>query len=181
MSGRTPQEAVRNFLTPLRAVIGCITSDGFVIRGPRTAGQQQTAHFQAGYAILDRRNGQALSLELYHRYVVREAEGDRGPWTVSTSEYIYEVSDESDELIATWHWHPAIAQADDEAHWPHLHAHGARETLTLHKLHLPTGRVSVEAVVRFLIDDLDVVPRRDDWRAVLDRHEQTFRALRTWA
>jgi hypothetical protein len=57
----------------------------------------------------------------------------------------------------------------------------ARADLTLHKLHLPTGRVSIEAVVRFLIEDLDVVPRRRDWSAVLDRHEEAFRRSRTWA
>jgi hypothetical protein len=65
--------------------------------------------------------------------------------------------------------------------WPHVHAYGARDNLTLHKLHLPTGRVSIEAVVRFLIEDLDVVSRRDDWRIILDRHEEAFRRSRTWA
>jgi hypothetical protein len=53
--------------------------------------------------------------------------------------------------------------------------------VTLHKLHLPTGRVSIEAVIRFLIEDLEVAPLRDDWRAVLDRHEDLFRQTRSWA
>ena len=150
-------------------------------RGTRAADEQQTAHLQDGFAILSRRNGQTLSLELYHRYVIREAEGDRGPWTASTVEYVYEVSDESGELIATWHWHPSTVQANDEAHWPHLHAYGARDALTLHKLHLPTDRVSLEAVVRFLIEDLGVVPRRDDWDAILKRHEAAFKLSRNWA
>ena len=44
-----------------------------------------------------------------------------------------------------------------------------------------TGRVSIEALVRFLIDDLDVVPRRDDWRAVLDDYARQFWELRTRA
>jgi hypothetical protein len=71
--------------------------------------------------------------------------------------------------------------AGDDAPWPHLHAHGARDTLTLHKLHLPTGRVALEAVVRFLIGDLNVAPRRSDWRTVLDRAEAHFRETRSWA
>lgn len=69
----------------------------------------------------------------------------------------------------------------DESHWPHLHAYGARDTLTLRKLHLPIGRVSLEAVVRLLIEDLDVVPRRAEWRAILTRYEERFRHTRTWA
>jgi hypothetical protein len=181
LNGRTPEEAVRNFLEPLAAVAACVTDQGFVSRRPRAGEPWRTAHFQDHFAILDRRNGQALRLELRHRYAVSEAQGERGSWTVSTAEYIYEVADESDEVIAAWHWHPTSGQAGDEAHWPHLHAYGTRDTLTLHKLHLPTGRVSIEAIVRFLIEDLDVVPGREDWRAVLDRHEDVFRQTRTWA
>jgi len=181
LSGRTPHEAVRSFLAPLKAVLGCITSEGFVARGPRAAGIQQVAQFQNGFAILIRGTGQTLSFELYHRYVVRQVEGGRGPWTASTAEYIYDVRNHHRNRIAAWHWHPSTRQGDDQAPGPHIHAYGAHETLTLHKLHLPTGRVSIEAVVRFLIEDLDVVPLRDDWRAILDRHEERFRQVRTWA
>jgi hypothetical protein len=181
LAGRTPEEAVRNVLAPLAAVVNCVTDQGFVSRRPRTDDQWRTAYFQGGFAILDRRNGNALKLDIARRHTVSEAEGERGPWTVGTTEYIYEVTDESDEPIATFHWHPAAAQAGDEEHWPHIHAYGAREILTLHKLHLPTGRISLEAVVRFLIVDLDVVPRRNDWSDILDRHEAQFRQLCSWA
>jgi hypothetical protein len=179
--GRTPEEAVRNFLEPLAAAVACVTDQGFVSWRPRTGEPWRTAHFQGHFAILDRRNGQALKLELRHRYAVSEAQGQRGLWAVSTAEYIYEVADERDDAIAAWHWHPRSGQAGDEAHSPHLHAYGARDTLTLHKLHLPTGRVPIEAVIRFLIEDLGVVPRHVDWSAILDRHEAVFRQTRSWA
>jgi hypothetical protein len=39
----------------------------------------------------------------------------------------------------------------------------------LHKLHPPTGYVTLSSVVRFLIEDLGVLPRRPNWQAVLDR------------
>jgi hypothetical protein len=181
LSGRTPHEAVHTFLTPLKAVVGCITSEGFVVRGTRAAGERQTAHFQDGFAILNLRTGQTLSLELYHRYIVSEVEGDRGPWTASTVEYVYELGDQGGDLIAAWHWHPATTRADDVSQWPHLHAYGAPDPLTLNKLHLPTGRVSLEAIVRFVIEDLEVVPRRSDWASVLEQHEQEFRRVRSWS
>jgi hypothetical protein len=181
LSGRTPQEAAQNCLAPSKAIVGCITAEGFVSRYDRHRRDVRTAAFQDEIAILDRRSGQVLKLELFHRYTVVQAEGDRGLWTTTTIEYVYEVFDERDELIAAWHWHPTTVEAGDEAHWPHVHAYGARETMTLHKLHLPTARVSLEAVVRFLIEDLDVVPRRVDWRVVLGRHEDAFRQARTWA
>lgn len=46
-------------------------------------------------------------------------------------------------------------------------------------LHLPTGRVSIEAVVRFLIQELDGEPRREDWEEVLDDAERPFIEHRT--
>ncbi len=181
MFGRTSQEAARDFLAPLSAVVRCVTDQGFIARQSRQPEQARTARFQDSFAIFDRRNGQALKLELRHRFVVRQVDRNRGLWTASTREYAYRVSDERDDLLAEWHWHPMTQISDDDAPWPHLHAYGVRDALTLHKLHLPTGRVALEAVVRFLILDLDVVPRRDDWRAILDRHEEQFRQTRTWA
>jgi hypothetical protein len=44
------------------------------------------------------------------------------------------------------------------------------EAVELHKLHPPTGTVTAGSVVRFLVEDLGVVPRRPNWQAVLDRH-----------
>jgi hypothetical protein len=162
-------------------VVGCVTSEGLVVRGPGIPGEQQTAHFQDGFAILNRQNGDTLSLEVYHRFVVRQAVGQRARWTASTVEYVYEVSDQAGDLLAAWHWHPGDHREDHAAPWPHLHAYGERGALTLHKLHLPTGRVALEAVVRFLVNDLGVLPRRPDWRAALDRREEQFRRARSWA
>jgi hypothetical protein len=158
-----------------------VTDEGFVARQPRRPELPRTAEFQDGFAIVDRRDGQALKLELRHRFVVRRLEGPHGLWTASTAQYAYRVSDERDDLLAEWHWHPMTQLSGDDAPWPHLHAYGDREALTLHKLHLPTGRVALEAVVRFLVNDLGAVPRRTDWRATLDRHEEQFRQARTWA
>jgi hypothetical protein len=181
LSGRSPREAADNCLAPLKAVIGCITAEGFVSRYSRREAEQWTAAFQDDFAILARRNGQALKLELHHRFDVVRDRTERGPWVGRTAEYIYELTDERDDLIAAWHWHPESVRRGDEMVWPHLHAYGDRDTLTLHKLHLPTGRVSLESVVRFLIHDLEVIPRRPDWERVLEQHEQAFRQERTWS
>jgi hypothetical protein len=181
LSGRTPQEAIHELLETFKAVVGCVTAEGFVSRYGRRGRADLTADFQDEIAILDRRNGRSLKLELQHRYAIVEAHDERSRWTTTTTEYVYAVSDERDDLIAAWHWHPTSGRAGDEAHSPHIHAYGDRATLTLHKLHLPTGRVSLEALVRFLIEDFDVIPRRTDWSAILSRHEEAFRQVRSWA
>ena len=109
------------------------------------------------------------------RYVV-EAVGRHGLWQVRTVERIYEVADADGGLIVTFHWHPAESE---RVTWPHLHAYGQHPSVELHKLHLPTGPLSIAAVVRFLIEDLSVVPRRPDWQPLLERHERAFRPTST--
>ncbi len=38
-----------------------------------------------------------------------------------------------------------------------------------HKIHLPTGEVSLADVLRLAITELGVEPRREDWDAILSR------------
>jgi hypothetical protein len=159
------------FLEPLKEVIGCVTDEGFVAR-IRRAGGPYPASFQSDFAILDRVGGlPPMRLELTHDYHVVPPDGGRGLWRVSTAGWIYELADSRDQLIAAFHWHP---EGSGRATRPHVHVHGHHDTVDLHKLHLPTGRVPIESVVRFAIEDLNVVPRRSDWERVLDRHEEAF-------
>jgi hypothetical protein len=113
-------------------------------------------------------------LSVKQRYALVETDDpDRGPWKVSTRAYRYRLDDSSGE-VASWHWHPAGRSTMRD---PHMHvAHGP-----LHRAHLPTRRVGIEAVVRLLILDLGARPQRDDWRDVLHDVEQTFRQRQTWA
>jgi hypothetical protein len=176
LPGRTPREAVDAFLTPLKNVVGCVTDEGLVARYPGRGEQWHAVAFQSGFAILDRANGLTLKLALFHRYTVVKEAGDRGPWTVRTAEWKYEVSDQSDEVIVDFHWHPVSGRTQ----WPHVHAYGDRGSMTMDRLHIPTGRVSIESVIRFLIEDLGVVTRRPDWDRVLTQSEILFLEWRTW-
>jgi hypothetical protein len=59
------------------------------------------------------------------------------------------------------------------------HAHVACDMLTS-AAHLPTGRVSIESVLRLLLDDLGVTARRRDYAKVLDDAERPFIRHRRW-
>lgn len=61
-----------------------------------------------------------------------------------------------------WHWHPT-PRPDYHLHVTAQH----REVGDLSRLHVPAGPVSFAAVVRFLIDELDVLPLRADWASLL--------------
>jgi hypothetical protein len=47
--------------------------------------------------------------------------------------------------------------------------------------HLPTARVALEQVVRWLIVEAGVSPLRSDWSDVLERNEEDWRERRSWA
>jgi hypothetical protein len=79
-------------------------------------------------------------------------------------EYVYSVlmSDTEAGQLFAWHWHPG-------AHRPDCHIHvGARqgESRALYRLHIPSWRVAFEEVLRFLLEEFDVEPARDDWREI---------------
>ena len=158
---------MRRFLEPFREVLACVTGEGFVARGARPGGPFQAA-FQSGLAVLARRGGlPPILLRLFHRYFVVQVKGERNLWEIRTAEWIYDAADAEDTLIVAFHWHPV---GSGRVTWPHLHAYGQHPSVELHKLHLPTGPLSIAAVVRFLIEDLDVLPRRANWDQILGRH-----------
>jgi hypothetical protein len=98
-------------------------------------------------------------------------------WRVQTLAYTYQTAlnaDLSDELLL-WHWHPAQRPG------PHIHAVAEHATEgSLRRLHLPTERVAFELVLRFLVEELGVQPRRDDWSDKLKEGEEFFRLHRSW-
>ena len=84
----------------------------------------------------------SLAIRMVQQYRVVRASGARGPFKVQTMAYSYAIEDASDDSereILAYHWHPD--GPGDAIRTPHLHVAGAHE-----RLHLPTGRVSVEQV-----------------------------------
>ena len=127
--------------------------------------------------------------------VVRTDDPDRGPWSVSTVGYFYEVLERDGNELFAYHWHPGEA-GTSWAKFPHLHISGRGEPLplgtgltpvALGALHFPTDRVAFEAVIRILLKEFEVPPRRPEvsrpgrlgWAELLDRNEAVFRAGRT--
>ena len=100
-------------------------------------------------------------------YAILAASDRHGRWEAQITGWVHDVLDAGGRTIVAFHWHPT---RNGRVTWPHLHAYGTNESVELHKLHPPTGTVTASSIVRFLIEDLDVLPRRPDWQAMLDRH-----------
>ena len=116
-------------------------------------------------------------------------------YRLRTDAYRYRVLDEQERELLVWHWEP---EGLGDRRRPHLHvaygtgsaasinlptASGVGESpfpqLDVPKLHVPTGRVLLEDVVRFLIEDLGV-RGRDGYDAILRDNVQWFLANQTW-
>jgi hypothetical protein len=167
LSSRTRREAAAAPVRPLEDVVGCLTDDGFVSRGGR-AREFHTATFQSRIVTLRRRAGLApIRIERLVEYTIPEASDRLGWWEARIVGWAYGVLDGAGKPILDFHWHP---RDSGRVTWPHLHAHAMHPTVELPRLHPPTGPITVSSIVRFLVEDLGVLPQRPNWQAVLDRH-----------
>ncbi len=87
--------------------------------------------------------------------------------------YEYQVLDREEREILAFHWHPVgLSDVTD----PHLHLTSRlnpidmgrdQDPLPLADMHIPTGFITLEDVVRLLITEFDIRPRCTDWDDLL--------------
>jgi hypothetical protein len=155
LPGRNPTEAREAFLVPLRKGLSCITNAQLYVTGKRTGELEAVALSEDPLKL---RRGAPPSdvfvqLVIGHQFQVVH---DTDDWHVSTAQYAYDVLDGDGNELLSWHWHPATGTA-----FPHMHIHAPVGPVS-HKMHVPTGRVSIESVIKLLVDEFGVVPLRDD-------------------
>lgn len=113
-----------------------------------------------------------------HEAAALPSEPRTASWTVRSLGYWYQVRHGDGPEVIAFHWHPTGVGG---AIPPHLHLGRALGPVDIDaKAYLPAGRVSLEAVVAFLIRELGVRPLRPDWDAVLAANQAAFDANRTW-
>ena len=103
---------------------------------------------------------------LQQHYRIEEPEGPGSRWRVEVVEYYYSVHDAEEREVLLYHWHP---RGNSPVSTPHLHLEqGARVGRPeVRDAHLPTGDVSLNAILRVLIEEMDVRPLRPDWESIL--------------
>lgn len=154
--------------------MACVTNEQFVYV-PSATGEVEVLTTSTNPIALRAKTVGRCSLSLLQQYRIIE-DRDLG-WKVSTVAYAYTIAHEDEGEIAVWHWHPTIKVFTR----PHIHI--AIEGVG-RKPHIPTGRVSVESVLRFALEDLGVAPHpshRINWQEVLQDAETPFLQHRTWS
>jgi hypothetical protein len=183
MAGRTAAEAVNNFLTPLQHALSCVTLEVPSVGGgyhvSPMSDPPQVLLFQNNPVILG--HDKRFALKLIQQYRVVEGEGERGPWKVSTVAYYYtlEIPGPARQEVLGYHWHP---QERNAITYPHLHLYQGAGVLqhNLLKAHLPTARIAIEDLLRFVITQLGVLPLRKDWEVILAETQDAFQQWRMW-
>ena len=106
----------------------------------------------------------ARHLLLSVRYDLEVVQEPHGRWAAAIAGYWYAILHADERELLAYHWHPRGVSA---IVWPHLHVSAPVAPLDLSRAHLPTGPVSLPAVLRCAIADLGVRPLRQGWAAVL--------------
>jgi hypothetical protein len=86
-------------------------------------------------------------------------------WDTAIFGWMFQVDGAIGRELFAYHWHPT---GHSHVTVPHLHISGRTEPAEIGAAHYPTGPVTLADVVRLLIQDFDVRPRRADWSRVLD-------------
>lgn len=168
MPGRTEREAVTEFVAPLQAALGCFTHCMITVDAHRS-GEPGVLTVNRG-DVVELGGPTALTLEFGMQYEVIEdpAPQHRKPWKVTTNGYFINLNDRDGERFA-FHWHPG----NDRIRYPHVHIRG------VDALHVPTGRVLLEDVLR-LAAEIGCDVRNEKWRDVLDGNRVNFGLSAKW-
>lgn len=175
---KTPREAYERYHDALMIPIRCLTSAHVVNNKHAEAGTEIFFAFSNNPVDL---LGSPYSLFLLQRVKVIPHPRIEGEWKVKTLgyEYAIELTKEKKEVIA-FHWNSSV----DNGLRAHIHVGltGKGQSLS-NKHHIPSGRVSVENVVKFLIEELRVPPAkayRGTWNDLIEKALQKFNAFRSW-
>jgi hypothetical protein len=165
MAGRTPHEAVKNYVEPLRKAISCLSRTVLQASSYRELDTVHALTLNNG-APIPLRGATGLALEIRQNYRIQEMEGERGSYSISTVAYAYTMRDAEERELLAYHWHPFGPSHVIE---PHLHFGPAADIgfKPLVKAHIPSGRIAIEDVIRLPIRELGIQPLREDWETVL--------------
>ena len=182
MALNTPSQAYRRYFNSLQAAVGCITHGRFTGRIAATPRVNQT------YAlVLNDGNPEPLKGRFRLAFsagqefrIIQDERADHGPYRATTIQYWYQFQVIDGVRLLTYHWTPETTDPGQRT-YPHLHIesglvdqNGPFNPDTFSKYHIPTERISIEAVVRFAIEELGVEPISSNWESVLNRGQEVF-------
>jgi hypothetical protein len=179
LPGKSPADALHRYLEVLQRTVSCVSREVLKATAYDDSRPGPYALTLGGFEPARLRGGVGISLLIAQQYTfVKRATLSRWQrWKVETARYDYALHDSTGAEIIAYHWHPGTWSGR-----PHLHVQGYGGPLAdfMRKAHLPSGRVSVEEIIRCAIEEFGAEPLRTDWEAVLAESQTAFEKFRTW-
>ena len=165
-TGRNPAEAVSNYRHSIQRMVSCVTTSVVDVAGgyhPSAIPHRLTMNGGVPVAL---GGPSQLMLGLQQTYRIVESELSGAPWRVDAIDYDYAIYDVEEREVLLYHWHSV---GNSSIATPHLHLkQGAQVGRTeVRDAHLPTGDVSLNAILWVLIEEMGVRPRRSEWESIL--------------
>jgi hypothetical protein len=173
---RRTEEAVDAFLTRLRRTAGCITDQPILAPTGHDPSGRREAIFVPRTESVRLRTASGNRIVLFQigiDFIVTRPGDSITSYAISVVSYEYRLLDHDEREILAFHWHPVGLSAVVD---PHLHLSSRlnpiemgrnQEPLPLGDMHILTGFVTLEDVVRLLISEFGIRPRHADWDAIL--------------
>lgn len=177
----------------MNAIVSCITNIPLFVR---PSGYDPDQRYSLAFSpvadpvrlpgIGGSRSGLRFDMRQQFAFISSNAVNPTPEWRVSTLAYEYRLLDSRERELLVYHWHPQSEQAGPIE--PHLHVSAAvtvhldavtSQQVSIHRKHLPTNQITLQAVVRMLISDFDIQPRFPEWSERLEQSEQRFRERQT--
>lgn len=185
MAGRTPADAVAAFMHPIQeaaSVLGpCKVTGAGEFRSPRV-GHEYSWSLNDGAGIKGRNaHGVTGVRDFYASMSWRVVPDDRdgyGPFRVTTTRYDYSLILDDGEVWA-FHWHP---EGRSDVVYPHVHFGSpvlASTSPITSKAHPPTGRMTLEQTIRWVLESGGTSPFHD-WPERLALAEAPHLLYRSW-
>jgi hypothetical protein len=164
LRGRTPAQAVQRFVQDRQVAVSCVTDQIVRASGfdPNTG--PHALVLARGEAVRVA-SPDGLALRVTENYELVQDTSTRDRWRIAVTGYWYAVERlPAEEELLAFHWHPRV----EDVNFPHLHlGHTLVADVGFSRVHVPTGQVTLRDVLRLLVRDLHVRPRRPNWRDVL--------------
>ena len=181
LRGDSPKEVFRIFREHLNGVLHKTITDFPLVQ--TITGNRAHLDF--------RQDGSGIAVDVgkrYHLYLGQtlQANGSaKDGYELKTLGYAYRIAEGpslNDSWLIRWEYNSREQGEQQHALHPRNHCHlpsqlvcfGTR-TLSLSKMHISTGWVTVEEVIRFLIHELKVRPKNTKWDQHLRDSERLFR------
>lgn len=180
--GTSLGDAARRFQDHLNDLLTrTITQTRIVVFTPKGSSVAQVGFRQAGGPIAASLGTNFGELDLSVLQICDSEEQPDGLHRLRTAAYTYTLTPQgSDEPAIRWEY--LRTRPDPEARWARHHVQGPfliglqMGGVSANALHIPTGFVTVEEVIRFCIADLGVNPLSNEWN---ERLEESYTLFKT--